>query len=89
MPTRKTESSEPSVKVEKMDAPVVEKPRKFSEVVKEVKKMRMAGKTVPQISTEMKVSYAVVNQLVLRSYKMVSRTEEVFNRQEQMRLGLM
>jgi len=89
MPTRKTESSEPSVKVEKMDAPVVEKPRKFSEVVKEVKKMRMAGKTVPQISTEMKMSYAIVNQLVLRSYKMVSRTEEVFNRQEQMRLGLM
>jgi hypothetical protein len=37
----------------------------------------------------MKMSYAIVNQLVLRSYKMVSRTEEVFNRQEQMRLGLM
>ena len=71
-----------------MDAPVVEKPRKFSEVVKQVRKMREAGKTVPQIATEMKMSYAVVNQLVLRSYKMTSRTEEVFNRQEQMRLGL-
>jgi len=88
MPARKTESVESSVKAEKMDAPVVKKPRKFSEVVKEVKKMREAGKTVPQISTEMKVSYAIVNQLVLRSYKMVSRTEEVFDRQEKMRLGL-
>ena len=88
MPTRKTESGSSSLKVEKMDAPVVEKPRKFSEVVKQVRKMREAGKTVPQIATEMKMSYAVVNQLVLRSYKMTSRTEEVFDRQEQMRLGL-
>ena len=89
MPTRKTESGSSSLKVEKMDAPVVEKPRKFSEVVKQIKKMREAGKTVPEITTEMKVSYSMVNQLMLRSYKMTSRTEEVFARQEQMRLGLM
>lgn len=50
--------------------------------------MRETGKTVPEIANELKVSYTVVNQLVLRSYKMVARTEEVFDRQEKMRLGL-
>ena len=88
MPVRKTESAATSVKVQKVSAPAVDKPRKFSDVVKQVQKMRKAGKTVPEIAIEMKMSYAVVNQLVLRSYKMVARTEEVFNRQEQMRLGL-
>jgi len=88
MPVRKTEPTATSVKVQKVSAPVVDKPRKFSDVVKQVQKMREAGKTVPEIAIEMKMSYAVVNQLVLRSYKMVARTEEVFDRQEQMRLGL-
>lgn len=89
MPVRKTESTATSVRVQKVSAPAADKPRKFSEVVKQVQKMREAGKTVPEIATEMKMSYTIVNQLVLRSYKMVARTEEVFDRQEQMRLGLM
>jgi orotate phosphoribosyltransferase-like protein len=66
----------------------VEKPRKLADVAKQVRKMREDGKTVPEIAIELKVSYVVVNQLVLRSYKMVARTEEVFQRQEEMRLGL-
>ena len=86
MPVRKSESA--SVIVKKAEAPAAEKPRKFSNVVKEVQKMRAKGKTVPEIATELKMSYTIVNQLVLRSYKMVARTEEVFDRQEQMRLGL-
>lgn len=86
MPVRKSEVSGTSLK--KVEEPKAEKPRKFADVVKEVKKMRDGGKTVPVIAAELKLSYTIVNQLVLRSYKMVARTEEVFNRQEQMRLGL-
>ncbi len=86
MPVRKSESAACSVK--KTDVPAVEKPRKLADVAKQVQKMRADGKTVPEISTELKVSYTVVNQLVLRSYKMVARTEQVFQRQEEMRLGL-
>ena len=86
MPVRKNESAALSVK--KTAGPAVEKPRKLADVVNQVQKMREDGKTVPEISTELKVSYVVVNQLVLRSYKMVARTEEVFQRQEEMRLGL-
>jgi len=87
MPVRKSEVSGTSLK--KVEEPKAEKPRKFADVVKEVKKMRDGGKTVPVIAAELKLSYTIVNQLVLRSYKMVARTEEVFNRQEQMRLGLL
>lgn len=87
MPVRKSEFSGTSLK--KVEEPKAEKPRKFADVVKEVKKMRDGGKTVPVIAAELKLSYTIVNQLVLRSYKMVARTEEVFNRQEQMRLGLL
>lgn len=86
MPVRKSESVAPSVK--KTVEPAVEKPRKLADVAKQVRKMREDGKTVPEIAIELKVSYVVVNQLVLRSYKMVARTEEVFQRQEEMRLGL-
>lgn len=86
MPVRKSESVASSVK--KTVEPAVEKPRKLADVAKQVRKMREDGKTVPEIAIELKVSYVVVNQLVLRSYKMVARTEEVFQRQEEMRLGL-
>jgi hypothetical protein len=85
MPVRKSEYTASSVK--KVSEPVAEKPRKFADVVKEIRKLREKGKTVPQIAEELMMSYTVVNQVVLRSYKMVARTEEVFERQEQMRLA--
>lgn len=87
MPVRKSESLGSSVK--KVEQPKAEKPRKFADVVKEIQKLREAGKTVPEIAIQLKVSYTIVNQMVLRSYKMVARTEEVFERQELMRLGLL
>ena len=87
MPVRKSESLGTSVK--KVEEPKAEKPRKFADVVKEIQKLREAGKTVPEIAIQLKVSYTIVNQMVLRSYKMVARTEEVFERQELMRLGLL
>ena len=86
MPVRKSEFSGTSVK--KVEEPKAEKPRKFADVVKEIQKLRKKGKTVPEIASELKVSYVVVNQVVLRSYKMTVRSEEVFDRQEQTRLGL-
>ena len=87
MPIRKSESMASSVK--KAEEPKAEKPRKFADVVKEIQKLREQGKTVPEIAIQLKVSYTIVNQMVLRSYKMVARTQEVFERQEQMRLGLL
>ena len=86
MPVRKSEFSGTSVR--KTETPKAEKPRRFADVVKEIQKLRGKGKTVPDIAKELTLSYVIVNQVVLRSYKMTARTEEVFDRQEKMRLGL-
>ena len=93
MPARKSDSGACSLKsgacnIKKAEVPDASKPRKLADVAKEVRKLREAGKTVPDIANELKVNYTVVNQLVLRSYKMVARTEEIFDRQEKQRLGL-
>jgi len=63
-------------------------PRKLADVAKEVRKLRDEGIPVPVIADRLEMSYQVVNQLVLRSYKMVSNTVEVFEKQERQRLGL-
>ena len=63
-------------------------PRKLKDVAKEVQKLRNEGMTVPDIAAKLEMSYQVFNQLVLRSYKMVSNTEVVFENQERKRLGL-
>ena len=86
MPVRKSESLGTSVR--KIEEPKAEKPRKFADVVKEIQKLRKEGKTVPEIAIQLKVSYVIANQVLLRSYKMTTRSEEVFQRQEEMRLGL-
>jgi len=57
-------------------------------VAEEVRNLRNEGIPVPEIADRLDMSYQVVNQLVLRSYKIVSNTVEVFERQERMRLGL-
>ena len=63
-------------------------PRKLADVAKEVRKLRDEGIPVPVIADRLEMSYQVVNQVVLRSYKMVSNTVEVFEKQERQRLGL-
>lgn len=63
-------------------------PRKLADMAKEVRKLRDEGYPVPWIADKLEMSYQVVNQLVLRSYKMVSNTVEVFENQEKKRLGL-
>jgi hypothetical protein len=82
---------EPKKPVEEKKTPKPRKkpePRKLADVAKEVRKLRDEGIPVPQIADKLDMSYQVVNQLVLRSYKMVSNTVEVFEKQERKRLGL-
>lgn len=80
-------SSEPSV--EKVEAKVVDpkQPRKWADVAKEVRALREKGATVPEICEQLQVSYVLVNQLILQSYKMAIDSEAVFQRQEEMRLA--
>ena len=63
MPVRKSEYTASSVK--KVSEPVAEKPRKFADVVKEIRKLREKGKTVPQIAEELTMSYTVVKLIKL------------------------
>jgi len=89
MTPRKSSSSEASVEpvipVEQKKADP-SKPRKWADVAKEVKVMREAGANVPEICEKLQVSYVLVNQLILQSYKMAIDSEAVFQRQEEMRL---
>ena len=49
--------------------------------------MREKGANVPEICEKLSVSYVLVNQLILQSYKMAIDSEQVFQRQEEMRLA--
>ena len=62
--------------------------RKWSDVAAEIQKLREKGVTVPDIAEQLKVSYVLINQCVLQSYKMVIDSVQVFERQEGKRLGL-
>lgn len=44
------------------------------------------GLTVPQISEKLQVSYDVLNQVFMQSYKMAINTVELFERQEKRRI---
>lgn len=91
MPARKSASDACSVKKPSTTAcgikkPAADKPRKWADVSKEIVKMRCDGMTVPEIASELKLNYALVNQHCLRSYKMSARSEEIFNSWEAKRL---
>lgn len=88
MTPRKTASTEVSLEVKEVVAPDPKKPREWSAVAKEVQKLREAGASVPEICEKLEVSYVLVNQLILQSYKMVIDSAQVFERQEKMRLGI-
>ncbi len=90
MSPRRSAGAEPTVKApeensKKLDAGQV---RKWEDVAPKIKELREAGATVPEICEKLDVSYVLVNQLILQSYKMVVRSAEVFERQEKMRLGI-
>jgi uncharacterized membrane protein len=87
MTTRKI-ASETSVDAASAKVAGTKKPRKWVEVVKEIQALREAGANVPEICEKLEVSYVLVNQVMLQSYKMAIDSEQVFERQEKLRLGI-
>lgn len=63
------------------------KPRKWEDVAKEIQKLKKAGMTVPAIAEKLELTYGIVNQIMLRSYKMTANTKKVFERHEAKRLA--
>lgn len=79
-------SAEPSVDTLEVKTTDLKQARKWADVAKEIQVLREKGATVPEICEQLQVSYVLVNQLILQSYKMVIDSEQVFQRQEAMRL---
>ena len=74
--------------VKSADAALPSSPRKWEDVVPLIREMKDAGATVPEIAEKLELSYVLVNQVMLQSYKMSVDTIGVFERQEKMRLGI-
>lgn len=87
MPVRKS-SSEASVEAAQVKVVDPTQPREWSAVAAEIQQLREAGASVPDICEKLEVSYVLVNQLILQSYKMLIDSAQVFERQEKMRLGI-
>jgi hypothetical protein len=62
--------------------------RDWKEVVAQIRALKDQGVTVPQIAEQLQLSYVLVNQVMLQSYKMTVDTLGVFERQEKARLGI-
>ena len=62
--------------------------REWGDVAAEIQKLRQDGVSVPEIADQLQVSYVLVNQCVLQSYKMLIDSVQVFKGQEEKRLGL-
>jgi hypothetical protein len=67
-------------------APAQAGPRKWEDVVPQIKALRDEGVTVPEIAERLEISYVLVNQVITQSYKMTVDTIGMFERQEQVRL---
>ena len=64
-------------------------PRKLEDVALEIRRLREEdGLNITEIGEKLQVSYDVINQLILQSYKSVMNTPVVFETQENIRLGL-
>lgn len=61
--------------------------RKWEDVVPQIREMKDAGASVPEIAEKLELSYVLVNQVMLQSYKMTVDTVGVFERQEQQRVA--
>jgi hypothetical protein len=92
MPARKTFDAEASVKVEapKSKAALPGKEvRKLEDVALEVRRLREEeGLDTSEIREQLQISYDVLNQLILQSYKSTMNTPVVFEVQEKIRLGI-
>lgn len=69
--------------------PVRPMPRKWEDVMPEIQKLVSQGMTYQDAGDALEVSYVLVNQLAVQSYKSSVHTEELFEVQEKKRLGLM
>jgi len=91
MPARKTVDAEGSVKpaAAKTNPALPSKEvRKLEDVALEVRRLREEeGLDLQQIGQKLEVSYDVLNQLILQSYKSTMNTPVVFEAQENLRLG--
>jgi predicted DNA-binding protein (UPF0251 family) len=89
MPVQKAAESSTSVK---KVAPAFEpggQVRQLESVALEVRRLReQEGLNIAEIGEKLQVSYDVMNQLILHSYKSVMNTPVVFEAQEKIRLGL-
>lgn len=62
--------------------------RNWQDVVPQIRELKDAGATVPEIAEKLQLSYVLVNQVMVQSYKMSVDTIGVFERQEKLRLGI-
>lgn len=63
--------------------------RKLEDVAAEIRRLRNEELMTTQgIHESLQVSFDVINQLFLQSYKMTMNTNDVFEAQEKLRLGL-
>ena len=92
MPIRKSPDAEGSVKPaapKTNPATPGSAVRKLEDVALEVRRLREEeGLDLQQIGEQLKVSYDVLNQLILQSYKSTMNTPVVFEVQEKLRLGI-
>lgn len=85
MVSRKADAPSVEVEVSKLD---LTKVRKWADVAPEIQRLRLEGKDIPAIAEELQVSYVLVNQCVIQSYKMLIDSVYVFEQQEKKRLGI-
>ena len=61
--------------------------RDWKDVAKRIRELKGEGQVVPQIAETLQLSYVLVNQVMLQSYKMTVDTVALFERQEQQRVA--
>jgi len=88
MTPRRSTAVDSSVEAPEVQQVGTRQPRVWADVAKQIQAMRAEGASVPEICEKLEVSYVLVNQLILQSYKMAIATDQVFERQEKMRLGI-
>jgi ribosome-binding protein aMBF1 (putative translation factor) len=85
MPAAKTETKAPAANPALPGKQV----RKLQDVAAEIRRLREEEKlSTQEIHEALQVSFDVINQLFLQSYKMTMNTGDVFEAQEKLRLGL-
>ena len=89
MPARKQVDADTSVVAKPPSALPGKEVRSLETVAVEIRRLRdEEGLSTPEIHEMLQVSFDVINQLFLQSYKMTMNTGETFEVQEKMRLGL-